>query len=396
MDYHKIDRYIRSLVENEEISGGSLLIRKGDEIAYQNLWGWADVAKTRKLEERHIFRMMSMTKPVTAVGILKLMEQGKLSIDDPLHKFIPEFQNMQVVQDDRYAWHQGMNMLSLLPKLLFFNPQKVRTVPANRDITLRDMLSHSSGLSQGIYGLLCMKKDKQPRESLQQQAEVYASRPLDFQPGTGTGYSPLAGFDMLGLVIERASGMDAASFFRKEIFEPLDMLDSAFRLAKEQQPRLVDASKRKGKKLINVTDTKDDMDGMLHRGAGYIAGCGGLYSTLHNYDHFAQMLLQKGSFRGVQFLHPETVELMQTEAPAKHMEPEKGQVWGLGVRIRQNDGICTPGTYGWSGAFGTHFFVSPRDDLSVTWMTNRTDIGGSGSYVSKRLEELIFEEVHRG
>lgn len=386
MDYQKIDRYIQSLVENEEISGGSLLIRQEEQIVYQNLWGWADVAKTRKLEDHHIFRMMSMTKPVTAVGILKLMEQGKLSIDDPLHKFIPEFQNMRVVKA------KGIRVLSLLPQLVSFHPETVKTVPADRDITIRDLLSHSSGLSQGLLGLIGMVKDKGIRESLQQQAEVYASRPLDFQPGTGTGYSPLAGFDMLGLVIERASGMDAASFFRKEIFEPLDMPNSTFWLTKEQEPRLVDACKRKGKKLFNVTATGDDMDGMLHRGEGYIAGCGGLYSTLHDYDHFALMLLQKGSFRGVQFLRPETVELMQTEAPAKHMEPEKGQVWGLGVRIRQNDGVCTPGTYGWSGAFGTHFFISPKDNLSVLWMTNRTDIGGSGSYVSKELEKMVFSD----
>ncbi len=390
MDYQKIDRYIQSLVENEEISGGSLLIRQGEQIVYQNLWGWADVAKTQRMEEHHIFRMMSMTKPVTAVGILKLMEQGKLSIDDPLHKFIPEFQNMRVVKAT------GIGALSLLPQLVSFRPEKVKTVPTDREITIRDLLSHSSGLSQGLLGLIGMVKDKSIRESLQQQAKIYASRPLDFQPGTGTGYSPIAGFDMLGLVIERASGMDASTFFRKEIFEPLDMPDSTFWLTKEQAPRLVDACKRKSKKLFNVTDTGDDMDGMLHRGKGYIAGCGGLYSTLHDYDHFAQMLLQKGSFRGVQFLRPKTVELMQTEAPAKHMEPEKGQVWGLGVRIRQNDGICTPGTYGWSGAFGTHFFISPKDNLSVLWMTSRTDIGGSGSYVSKRLEELVFEEMHHG
>ncbi len=393
MDYQAIDQYILSLLEKEEIAGGSLIIRQGDTIAYQNQWGWADVARTQKLKADHIFRMMSMTKPVTAVGILKLMEQGKLSIDDSLSKFIPEFRDMQVVDDPRYAGHEGMNMLALLPKLLFFNRQKVRTVQADREITLRDLLSHCSGLEQGIFGMISMMKDKSIRQSLQQRAQIYAGRPLDFQPGTGTGYSPLAGFDMLGLVIERASRMDAATFFQKEIFEPLDMPDTAFYLSKEQESHLVDACKRKGKKLLNVTGTKDDMDGMLHRGEGYIAGCGGLYSSLNDYDHFVQMLLQKGFFRGVQFLRPETVELMQTEAPARHMEPEKGQVWGLGVRIRQNDGICTPGTYGWSGAFGTHFFISPADDLSVLWMTNRTDLNGSGSYISKDLEKQIFEAI---
>ena len=262
----QIDQTISGYVKNNEISGGALLVRKAGEIVYQNKWGYADVAAGTPVEYDSIYRMMSMTKPVTAVGILKLMDQGLLALDDPLSKFLPQFKDMQVCADKRYEFKPGMNMLSLLQKLLFFRMDRVKTVTADREITIRDLLSHSSGLAQGIVGLIAMMKDKSVRESLSQQADVFSRYVLDFQPGTGTGYSPLAGFDMLTRVIEVVSGMDAASFFQRKIFALLEMTDSTFWPTEAQKARLVHAYKRKKGKLVDVTGTKEDMDGMLHRG----------------------------------------------------------------------------------------------------------------------------------
>ena len=113
-----------------------------------------------------------------------------------------------------------------------------------------------------------------------------------------------------------------------------------------------------------------------------------------DYDKFGYMLLNNGSYKGIELLRPDTVELMHTEAPAMHLEPEPGFVWGLGVKIRQNPDLseckATKGTYGWSGAFGTHFFISPEDNLEVVFMTNRSDLNGSGSYISAKIEEMVF------
>ena len=391
-----IDSTIQSYVKNAELSGAALMVRKGGKVVYHNKWGWTDIADQTPITDASVFRMMSMTKPVTAVGILKLMEKGLLSLDDPITKFLPLFQNMQVSIDKRYEFRPGMNPLSLLPKMLFFRMGNVKTEPATRDITIRDLLSHSSGLAQGIVGLLAMRKDKSIKKSLAQQADVLSQYVLDFQPGTGTGYSPLAGFDMLTRILEVASGMDADAYFRKEIFDPLGMADSFFWPNDTQKQHIVKCYKRKKNRLVDVTGTKDDMYGILACEAGYIAGCGGLFSTLADYDRFAQMLANGGTLDGVTILKPETVELMHTEAPEKHMEPDPGQVWGLGVKIRQDPAKgnlpVTAGTYGWSGAFGTHFFISPKDDLSCVWMTNRTDLGGSGSYISAKIEKLVFEE----
>ena len=393
---NKIDSLIRDYVENAEISGGAMIVRKDGQIVYKNKWGRADLSTQTPIGDNSIFRMMSMTKPVTAVGILKLMEKGLLCLDDPISKFLPQFSNMQVSCDKRYEYKPGMNMALLLLKLPFFRMDKVKTKPADRDITIRDLLSHSSGLEQGIVGFMAMAKDKAKVKSLPEQMEKFSHWALGFQPGMDTGYSPRAGFDVLTRIIEIVSGMDAASYFQKEIFEPLEMTDSFFWPDEVQSTHIVKAYKRKKNKLVDVTGTKDDMYGILACEEGYIAGCGGLFSTLSDYDHFVQMLSSGGSYNGIQILKPETVQLMHTEAPKKHMEPDPGQVWGLGVKIRQDPAKgklpVTAGTYGWSGAFGTHFFISPVDNLSCVWMTNRTDIGGSGSYISAKIEKLVFEE----
>ena len=394
MREEQISEVMERYVQNEEIAGASLLVRQHGQTVYRNCRGYADKSARMPIREDSIFRLMSMTKCVTAVGILQLMEAGKLNLDDPLSLFIPSFAKPRVAADARYRWHDGVKMGELLWKALFFRMERVKTVPAEREITIRDLLSHSSGLEQGMIGLLAMLKDRQERVDLVAQAERYAQYPLDFQPGCGTGYSPLAGFDVLARVIEVLSGMDAAQYYKANIFQPLGMQDTAFHLNEEQKKRLVHVYCRKNGKLVDVTGSKEDLPKKFHFGERYICGAGGLYATLTDYVAFAQMLQNGGSYRGTQILKSETVQLMCTEAPVKHLEPEPGFVWGLGVKIRQDPvrggSFATAGTYGWSGAFGTHFFVSPADDLNCVLMLNRSDLDGAGSYISKKVEELVF------
>lgn len=394
MNQDCISSQMEQYLANEELAGALLEVRKDGRTVYQNKWGFSDLTAGTPLSYDAIFRMMSMTKCVTAVGILQLVEEGKVGLDDALSRYIPSFAQMQVADDARYRWHDGMKMTEIICKLPFFRMDKVQTEPASREITIRDLLSHSSGLEQGIVGMLAMTKDTRTRVSLQDQAERYSHYALDFQPGCGTGYSPLAGFDMLARVIEVASGMDAETYYQTRIFEPLGMCDTAFHLNEQQQKRLVQLYQRKGKHLVNVTGTKEDLPQKLHLGEDYICGAGGLYSTLADYGAFAQMLQQNGVYQGKQLLKPEIVALMHTEAPLAHLEPEPGFVWGLGVKIRQDPvrggSFATAGTYGWSGAFGTHFFISPKDHLSCVLLLNRSDLDGAGSYISKKVEELVF------
>lgn len=398
MDAKLIDQTMQGYLQNQEMAGGALLVRKNGELIYRAAWGWSDMEKKKPIDFDSVYRMMSMTKCVTAVAVMQLIEQGKVGLDEPLSCYLPAFDRMQVCTDPRYTELEGMEpallLPKLLPKLLTFDMKKVKTVPADRPITIRDLLSHSSGLEQGVVGLLAMLKDKRPVESLARQAEKYASYVLGFQPGTGTGYSPVAGFDVLGRVVEVVSGLPLDQYLQENLFQPLEMHSTTFHPSGDVAARLVRVYRRKKNRLADVTGTKDDMDGILHRCPGYLAACGGLFSTVEDYEKFAWMLCAEGRYQEQQILQPETVRLMAAEAPALHLEPEPGQVWGLGVRIRQDPlrggSPCTPGTYGWSGAFGTHFFVSPADRLDAVWVTNRTDLGGSGSYISKRVEELVF------
>lgn len=394
MDKQEIQRTIDTYIQNQELAGGALLVRRDNEILYQNTFGFADTATGLPIAEDSIYRLMSMTKPITAVAVMQLVEQGKIRLDMPLNLYLHGFTAMRVVDDKRYVYHEGMNALSLLPGLLTFRLKAPHTVPAERDITIRDLLCHASGLEQGIYGLLHMKLDRANRESLAALEKQYSTMPLDFQPGKGSGYSPLAGFDLLARVVEVVSGMPFDEYLQKNLFAPLDMHDTAFRLNSEQTARLVHVYKREKGALKDVTGTSEDMDSLLRRGSHYTAGCGGLFSTLHDYDRFANMLLNGGRLDDVCILQPETVRLMEQEGSRSYPEPDPGCVWGLGMKIRKDPqkakSACTEGSFGWSGAFGTHFFISPQDHLSAVWMMNRSDIDGASSYISKKIEELVF------
>ena len=387
MGVREIDRVMEGYLQNREMAGGALLVRKDDEIVYNGKWGLADLAARTPVTDDTIFRMASMTKIVTAVGILKLMEEGLLGLDDPLSKYLPEFSHMRVCDDKRYEFHPGMSMASLLPKLLFFRMDKVKTVPADREITIRDLLSHASGLQQGVAGMMAMMKEKK-NDTLEERIHSYSRYALDFQPGTATSYSPCAAFDILGYLMGVLTGKSPAEAYRTLVFAPLNMESATFKLSGEQRSHLARTYTQKNGSLTDITGTGKDLEGIIRiqKDSDYVAGSGGLYCTVKDYEKLGRMLCREGDG----YLKPTSVCLLHTEAQGKHLEPEPGQVWGLGVRIRQQDQFCTPGTYGWSGALGTHFFVSPADKLEAVFATHRKDLGGSGSYISRKVEELVF------
>lgn len=383
----KINLAMEAYMENNEIAGASIAIRQGDNLVYNKVWGYSDIKKKKPVTSETVYRLASMTKVVTAVGILKLQEMGLLNIDDPLSNYLPEFKNMRVQNDERYTFKEGMNMASLLPKILTFRMDKVKSVPSDREITIRDLLSHASGLQQGIVGMIQMQKHN-PKDTLEERVKEYSKYCLDFQPGTSTSYSPCAAFDILGYLIGKLLSLDTASAYEELIFKPLKMDHSTFNL--KDRTNLSHTYIRENNKLVDVTGTKKDIDGIMCNDPlnPFVAGSAGLYSTLSDYEKLGKMLLNNGDG----YLKEESVKAMRTEAQEKHLVPEEGQVWGLGVRIREEDKYCTKGTYGWSGALGTHFFVSPVDNLECVFLTSRADLGGSGSYISRKVEELVFEE----
>lgn len=386
---------ISGYVERDEIPGCALLVRKNGKIMLKETWGVRDRKTGEVLTEDTIFRLMSMTKVITAATVMTLVEPGEIRLDDPVSRYVPEFANPTLVDDPRYS-QEGEKLDHFLWKMITFSPKRVRTCPSPKEATIRDLLSHASGYEQGWAGLLAMLKRRSGESSLEKRMLAVQDQPLDFVPGTRESYSPTIGFDLLGYIVEKVSGVDLESYMRQVLFEPLKMTDTTFNLSEEQRKRLVRLYQRKKDRLEDVTDKKPDMEAFLKMGPiHYAAGCGGLYGTLNDYDHFGQMMFQEGSWEGKQILKPETIRLMHTEAQQTHLEPDPGMTWGLGVKIRQDPiragSPATPGTYGWSGAFGTHFFISPKDGIQTVFMANRSDLGGSGSYISMKVEELVFE-----
>ena len=393
MNIDKINAQMESYVRTREMVGGALIIRKNGEILLKYRWGSLDAEREKPVRDDTIYKMASMTKPVTAVAVMMLVEQGKIGLDDELTKYIPAFHDLRVVADKRYAYSEKIK--KKIPWLfLTFNLKKVVTVPATRMITVRDLLSHSSGLEQGVVGFILMLKMKFKDDTLETRAQKYASYPLDFQPGTATSYSPLAGFDLLARIVEIASGKPFADYLRDNIFIPLAMKDATFHPT-DAQRALVPTLYQYGKgKLKDVTGSKSDLNSIGHICPNYTSGSAGLYATVDNYDRFAQMLANEGELDGVRILKPETVRRMHEEGAYEHLEHQPGLVWGLGMLIRQDPekarSFARKGTYGWSGHFGTHFFISPADHLSVMFAMNRADAGGADSYIAKKLEELVF------
>ena len=159
MDVHAIDIVMENYLQNDEMAGGALLVRKDDEVVFDGKWGYADLGRKIPVTNDTVFRMASMTKVVTAVAVMKLIETGKLGLDDPISKYLPAFSEMRVCADKRYEFKPGMSMASILPKLLFFRMDRVKTVPAEREVTIRDLLSHASGLQQGVAGMMAMMKN---------------------------------------------------------------------------------------------------------------------------------------------------------------------------------------------------------------------------------------------
>ena len=393
MDIEKINAQMEAYVRTREMVGGALIVRRDGECLLKNRWGSLDAEGTQPVTDDTIFRMASMTKPVTAVAVMTLVKQSKLDLDNELTKYIPAFHGLRVVADKRYEFSEK-NVKKLPWRLLTFQLKNVVTVPADRMVTVRDLLSHSSGLEQGLVGLILLMKMKFKEDTLETRVQKYATHPLDFQPGTAASYSPLAGFDVLARLVEIVSGKPFADYARDKIFDPLGMRDATCHPTPAQRARIPKLYRHSKGKLEDVTSSKSDINAIGRIGGKYSSGSAGLYATLPDYDQFAQMLANEGELGGVRILKPETVRQMHTEGTSQHLEFSPGITWGLGMIIRQDPekahSYARQGTFGWSGHYGTHFFICPADHLSVVFAMNRAEAGGADFYISKKLEELVF------
>jgi CubicO group peptidase (beta-lactamase class C family) len=344
-------------IDAHDISGAVTIVARKGRLAHFEAHGLMDVDSNKTMSKDSMFWIASMSKPITGVAILMLVEEGKVRLTDPVSKFIPEFRGMKVaVMEDRPGGRGGAQAAGTPP--LFY------TVPATREITIQDLLSHVSGLVSGgaASAAELAKVARKPGETLAEYIPRLGATPLDFQPGSRWSYSPGAGFETLGRIVEIASGQTFDRFLRQRIFDPLGMKDITFHPAQEQLGRVTTMYHRADNTLAKV-DTSTRMNN-----TSYFSGAGGLMSDAEDYLQFGQMLANGGQLNGKRLLSPKTVELMSSIfAPDTLPGRPKGRSFGLSVQVI-NDAVLantriSNGSYGWDGAFGTHFWVDPKEKM---------------------------------
>lgn len=378
----RIDQVIDRYIADQQISGAVTMVARHGAIVHAESQGWMDREEQDTMRRDAIFRMASMSKPVTGVAILMLMEEGKLRLSDPVSRFIPEFTDTQVaVIDETRPTPRGQ-----LPSYY--------TMPAEREITVRDLLTHTSGLGSGqVYGISSSISPRDRSLNLAEYVPTLGKTPLEFQPGTQWSYSLLAGIETLGRIVEVTSGMTFDRFLEERLFAPLGMEDTAFVVPAADQSRVVMRYER--------TD-----DGQLERAEGnpswldtttLFSGGGGLYSTADDYIRFAQMLANGGELDGNRILSPRTVELMASNHVKELYGPDAGRPEGLGFGLTVDvvldpvlaDTRRGPGSFAWGGAFGTYFWVDPHNDLVGLLMVQTPVDGLRDDFVNAVVQAIV-------
>jgi CubicO group peptidase (beta-lactamase class C family) len=356
----RINALVLRYIESGQISGAVTMVSRQGRVAHFEAQGLMDIDAKTPMRKDAIFRMASMSKPVTGVAILMLMEEGKLRITDPVSQFIPEFKNIKVAVAKPLP--PGSPPGGQPPR-----EPEIFTVPADREITIRDLMTHTSGLESGGVGTREAGRiaPRKTSDNLAHYVPQLGAVPLDFQPGTQWRYSALAGIDTLGRIVEVASGQTFDQFLQKRIFEPLDMKDTAFYPTDDRMARVVTLYERKDSKLSRI-----DTPGWLATRTLFSGGAG-LWSTAEDYMQFAQMLVNGGVLNGRRLLSPRTVDLMASnhvrDLYSGISQRLQGMGFGLTVEVVLDSVAAgrreSNGSFGWDGAFGTHFWVDRKEQL---------------------------------
>ena len=354
----RIHPMIQSHIDAKDFSGAVTLVARQGKVIHFEAHGLADLEAKAPMKTDTLFRLASMTKPVTAVSILMLLEEGKLVLSDPVSKFVPEYKSPQVA-----VWNLPSDPAGA----------GLHLVPAAREITVRDLLTHTSGLAnafEGPAGEYVRRANLPTGGSLDERVKRAARLPLNFQPGTQWEYSPSTAFDTLGRIVEILSGMTLDQFFKTRVFDPLGMKQTFFTVPVNRLADLTVPYVKGENSLVRPPAPAAS----AQPAAQYFSGAGGLTGSAADYLSFSQMLLNGGQLDGVRLLSRKTVELMTSDAVAPldlgnyaGDQVLKGYGFGLGVRVRRSTGengwMGSVGDYGWAGALGTYFWIDPKEQL---------------------------------
>ena len=357
----RLDAAMKHLVDEKQVASLVTLVMRHGKIVDFNAVGQLDVRKEGPVQKDSIFRIYSMSKPVTGVAMMMLYEEGKWQLDDPVSRYIPDFARLKV-----YA---GKNDDGT-PKL----------EDARRSMTMRELMTHTAGLgyvlnpNNPVDKMIIDRNVLNTEAPLQTMIDGLTKIPLLAQPGTRWSYS--IAVDVQGYLIEKFSGQSFGDFARTRIFEPLGMKDTGFFVPKEKVARLAQVHTGAGASLAVDPNRPDPT--VIPLGP---SGGGGLYSTAMDYARFCEMLLQGGQFNGVRLLAPRTVAMMRTN----HVNPEAiktmpaGTGWGMDFQVVMDaaaagDSVST-GTFSWWGIAGTWFWIDPVQDVAFVGMVQHQNIG---------------------
>ncbi|HJV73295.1 MAG TPA: serine hydrolase domain-containing protein [Noviherbaspirillum sp.] len=344
------------------IPGVAMLIARDGAVAYEKALGTQDPATGSPMTLDSIFRIYSMTKPLVSVGVMMLVEEGSLLLSDPIAKYLPELQRLKVGIERIDADHR----------------RTLELVEAAQPITVQDLLRHTSGFTYGVFGDSLVKEEYRrsgigsPRASSDEFIRTLAQLPLAYQPGTAWEYSHST--DVLGVLLERVSGMPLDEFLDARILKPLGMRETGFWVEPQHHHRIAEAFP-----VDPVTGAAVKL-GQSRQRPTFLAGGAGLSSTLHDYQRFAQMLLNEGELDGVRLLSRQTLRYMTSDhlAELPHAKrgasylPGPGYGFGLGFAVRTTRGASfmpgSLGDYTWSGLAGTYFWIDPQENLLAIFM----------------------------
>ena len=376
----RVTAMIERRIAAGDLAGAVFVVGRKGKVAQQVARGVMDLESKQAMSPRTMFRIASMTKPVVTAAIMMLVEEGKLHLNDPVSRYLPEFREAKVALPRAAAGGRGGGG-NAAPQFY--------TVPATRAVTIRDLLTHTSGLGSGPMGNSDIERvARKNGETLADYIPRLGSTALEFQPGSRWTYSPGAGFETLGRVIEIASGTPLDQFFRTRIFEPLGMQDISFWPTDAQLPRVATVYARNANGLTKSPTPNDTMSRNV-----YFRGSGGLYSTADDYIAFGLMLANGGTLNGKRLLSRKSVEMLSAaHIPDTLPGRPAGEGYGLGVRVVTNHAVrgtlLSDGTYGWSGAQGTHFFVDPKEELVGVLMVQT-----SNGEIQREFEDLVAQSI---
>ena len=381
----RINLMIQRYMDDGEITGAITMVSRRGKVAHFESQGLMDLEKKTPMRKDAMFRIASMSKPITAVAILILMEEGRLRLTDPVWQYIPEFKDTTVA-------------IVKTPAVAAANGQPAReavyyTVPADREMTIRDLLTHTSGLQSGALGnrIGARMAPRSTSSDLAQYVPTLGKVPLDFQPGTRWSYSLLAGMETLGRIVEVTSAMPFDQFLKQRLFDPLEMTDTTFVPTEAQLARSVTLYSDRDGKLARI-----ETPGWLSTKTLFSGG-GGLWSTAEDYMRFGQMLANGGVLNGKRILSPRTIDLMA----ANHVGDlytgtggnVKGMGFGLGVDVVLDNAASgrrvSNGTFAWGGAFGTYFWVDRKESLVGVLMVQEPVNSLRGDFQNAVMQAII-------